>query len=166
MKSVFLNGFIEEEVYVQQPKGFVVSGKEDKVYLLKRALHGLKHAPKAWNARLDSYLLSNGFEKCPYEHSVYFKEEGNNEFVILCVYVDDLLFTGNSERLFTKFKQDMFQEFDMTDNGLMTYFLGIQVQQNSNGISLSQEKYSWELLEKFGMSNYGVVNTLVVPNHQ
>ena len=70
VKSTFLNGFIEKEVYVQQPEGFVVSGQEDKVYHLKRALYGLKQAPKTWNARLDSYLLSNGFEKCPFEHSV------------------------------------------------------------------------------------------------
>ena len=86
--------------------------------------------------------------------------------MIVCVYVNDLLYIGNNEKLFAQFKQDMFQEFEMTNNGLMSYVLGNQVQQRRDGIYLSQEKYIKELLEKFRMSNYGTVNTLVVTNYK
>lgn len=166
VKSAFLNGILEEEVYVRQPEGFIVSGEEHKVYRLKKALYGLKQAPRAWNARIDGYLLTHGFVKCPYEHSLYTRKGENGEFMVLSIYVDDLLFTGNSENLFAQFKQDMFREFEMTDNGLMPYFLGIQVHQMAARIFISQKRYMGEILDKFGMSNCSVVNTLVIVNHR
>jgi hypothetical protein len=121
VKSAFLNGVLEEEVYVEQPEGFISQGEEDKVYRLKKALYGLKQAPRAWNARIDDYLQQNGFIKCPFEHSVYMKTDDKGEFLILCLYVDDLLFTDSSEKMFAEFKQSMFKEFEMTDNGLMSF---------------------------------------------
>jgi len=78
---------------------------------------------------------------------VYIKEGTKGEFIVLCVYVDDLLFTGNNEDMFAHFKNSMFKEFEMTDNGLMSYFIGIQVCQNTAGIFLSQKKYMKEILE-------------------
>ena len=71
VKSAFLNGYLEEEVYVEQPQGFVKAGSEDKVLKLKKALYGLKQAPWAWNNRINQYLEENGFVKCPYEHVVF-----------------------------------------------------------------------------------------------
>jgi hypothetical protein len=85
VKSAFLNGVLEEEVYVEQPEGFISQGEENKVYRLKKALYGLKQAPRAWNARIDDYLQQNGFIKCPYEHSVYMKTDDKGDFLILCV---------------------------------------------------------------------------------
>jgi hypothetical protein len=161
VKSAFLNGVLEEEVYVEQPEGFISQGEEDKVYRLKKALYGLKQAPRAWNARIDDYLQQNGFIKCPYEHSVYMKTDDKGEFLILCLYVDDLLFTGSSEKMFAKFKQSMFKEFEMTDNGLMSYFLGIEVKQENDGIFISQKKYMREILKKFKMDSCNAVNTPV-----
>ena len=70
VKSVFLNGILEKEVYVQQPEGFLVKGQKDKVYRLKKVLYGLKQAPQVWNTRIDGYLHQNGFTKCPYEHAI------------------------------------------------------------------------------------------------
>jgi hypothetical protein len=146
-------------VYVEQPEGFISQGEENKVYHLKKALYGLKQAPQAWNARIDDYLQQNGFIKCPYENSVYMKTEDKGEFLILCLYVDDLLFTGNSEKMFAEFKQSMFKEFEMTDDGLMSYFLGIEVKQENDGIFISQKKYMREILEKFKMDSCNAINT-------
>ena len=81
--------------------------------------------------------------------------------LIVCLYVDDLLFTGNSPQMFKEFKHAMFKEFEMTDCGLMSFFLGIEVKQEQDGISISQKKYAKELLEKFRMSNCNPVSTPV-----
>lgn len=161
VKSAFLNGILEEEVYVQQPEGFIMEGEESKVYRLKKVLYGLQQAPRAWNARIDGYLHQNGFTKCPYEHVVYMKKNHRGEFLIICLYVDHLLYTGNSSEMFKEFKQSMFREFDMTDNGLMSYFLGIEVKQQHDGIFVSQKKSMKEILEKFKMESCNSVNTPV-----
>jgi hypothetical protein len=137
VKSAFLYGVLEEEVYVEQPEGFISQGEENKVYRLKKALYGLKQAPRAWNARIDHYLQQNGFIKCLYEHSVYMKTDDKGDFLILCLYMDDLLFIGSSEKMFVEFKQSMFKEFEMIDIGLMSYFLGIEVKQENDGIFIS-----------------------------
>ena len=105
----------------------MVEGEEDKVYHLKKALYRLKQAPWAWNSHIDSYFQGNGFVKCPYEHAVYIKKNAHDEILIACLYVDDLLFTENSKQIFHEFKQAMFKEFEMTDFGLMSFFLGIVV---------------------------------------
>ena len=148
-------------MYVEQPECFILQGEEDKVYCLKKALYGLKQVPRAWNACMDDYLQQNRFIKCPYEHFVYMKTDDKGDFFILCLYVDDLLFTGSSEKMFAEFKQSMFKEFKMIDNGLMSYFLGIEVKQENDGIFISQKKYMREILEKFKMDSYNAVNTLV-----
>ena len=161
VKSAFLNGVLEEEVYIEQPEGFS-QGATDKVLRLKKALYGLKQAPRVWNSRLDDYLQLKGFEKCPSEHAVYKKTVGE-ECLILCVYVDDLIFTGNSEKLFADFKQGMFKEFEMTDKGEMSYFLGIEIQQGGDGIFVSQKKYAEDILQKFKMENCKPMRTPIVP---
>jgi hypothetical protein len=92
VKSAFLNGILEEEVYIQQPEGFIMGAEESKVSCLKKALYGLKLEPRAWNTRIDSYLHQNGFTKCLYEHSVYMKKNHLGEFLIICLYVDDVIY--------------------------------------------------------------------------
>jgi hypothetical protein len=95
VKSAFLNGELEEEVYVAQPTGFVVEGKENKVLKLQKALYGLKQAPRAWNAKLDKTLVGLGFEKCPSEPALY-KRVKKGAALLVGVYVDDLVITGGS----------------------------------------------------------------------
>ncbi|CAM8908140.1 unnamed protein product [Rhodiola kirilowii] len=99
MKSAFLNGVLEEEVYVDQPPVYVQRGKENNVYKLKKALYGLKQAPRAWYSRIDTYMLENGFQKCPYEHTLYIKTSAEGQMLIVCLYVDDLIFTGSSQEI-------------------------------------------------------------------
>lgn len=128
VKSAFLNGELEETVYVKQPEGFVKHGKENLVYKLVKALYGLRQALRAWYARLSKYLQSLGFSKCPYEHAVYTKKEAE-EALIIGVYVDDLLITGTSLAVIEKFKKQMADEFDMSDLGKLSYYLGLEVDQ-------------------------------------
>ncbi|KAE8706056.1 Detected protein of unknown function [Hibiscus syriacus] len=158
VKSAFLNGVLEEELYIQQPSGYEVKGHEDKVLKLKKALYGLKQAPRAWNSRIDKYFQENGFNKCPYEHALYIKIK-DGDILIVCLYVDDLIFTGSNPSMFNEFKDVMMKEFEMTDTGLMAYYLGIEVKQQNDGIFISQESYAKEILKKFKMENYKPIST-------
>ncbi|KAK0577924.1 hypothetical protein LWI29_002417 [Acer saccharum] len=153
VKSAFLNGYLEEEVYLEQPLGFVVKDQEDKVLKLKKALYCLKQAPRAWNSRIDKYFQQNGYVKCPHEHALYSKTNKNGDILLVCLYVDDLIFTGNNQSMFKEFKEAMIREFEMTDIGLMSYYLGIKVKQREKDIFISQERYAKEALEKFNMIN-------------
>ena len=114
-------------MYVEQPKGFVVEGEENKVYRLKKALYRLKQAPQAWNSRINNYFQRSGFVKCHYEHAVYIKKNAHGEILMACLYVNDLLFTRNSQQMFHEFKQALFKEFEMTNSEFMSFFLGIEV---------------------------------------
>ena len=122
VKSTFLNGYLQEKIYVKQPKGFVNEGEEDKVYLLKKAFYGLKQAPRAWYSRINEYLLNLGFVKSLSESTLYVKHNGAGILIIL-LYVDDLLVTGNHTSLVEKFKLEIMEVFEMTDLGLMTFSL-------------------------------------------
>lgn len=161
VKSAFLNGYLEEEVYVHQPPGFVAKGEEIKVCKLRKALYGLKQAPRAWNARIDAYFTQVGFTKCPHEHALYTKMDANGGILIICVYVDDLIFTGNNAEMIQEFKASMEKEFEMTDLGLMAYFLGLEIKQSRKGVSVSQTGYAKKNLEKFGMVDCSSIDTLI-----
>ena len=103
VKSTFLNGEIEE-VYMEQPQGYKIQGEEGKVYRLKKALYGPKQAPRAWNSKRDKYLVEHRFLKSPSEPSLYLKMQGNH-FLILCLYVDDLIYTNNNSLMMEEFKK-------------------------------------------------------------
>jgi hypothetical protein len=149
VKLAFLNGYLEEEVYVDQPPGYEILGQEEKVYKLKKALYGLKQAPRAWYSRIDSYLLQKGFNRCSSEPTLYTKLNEEGKILIVCLYVDDLIFTGNLS--IEMFKSDMKKEFEMADLGPMKYFLGIEVNQDQSGIFISQSKYANDILKRFKM---------------
>jgi hypothetical protein len=147
VKSAFLNGFLQEEIYVEQPEGFSVKGQEDRVYLLKKALYGLKQAPRVWYNRINDHLLQLGFQKSLSEATLYVKHVGA-DILIISLYVDDLLVTGSNISLVEEFKQEMKEVFEMTDLGLMTYFLGMEITQKKNEIFICQKKYAKEILKK------------------
>jgi transposase InsO family protein len=150
VKSAFLNGELEEEVYVRQPPGFVKRGEEHKVLKLHKALYGLRQAPRAWNIKLDRTLISLGFEKSPLEHAMYKRGQGRDRLLV-GIYVDDLLITGADEEEIAKFKLQMKELFKMSDLGLLTYYLGIEVQQKLGEITLYQEAYGKRILENCGV---------------
>ncbi|CAL9005605.1 unnamed protein product, partial [Prunus brigantina] len=136
---------LNEEVYVEQPKGYELKKNPQKVYRLKKALYGLKQAPRAWFSRIEAHFISEGFEKCYSEHTLFIKTNKGGKILIVSLYVDDLIFTGNDELMFVEFKNSMLREFDMTDLGRMRFFLGIEVLQRSDGIYICQRKYALEV---------------------
>ena len=144
VKTAFLNGVIEEEVYIEQLKGFAVHGSDNHVCRLKKALYGLKQAPRAWYSRIDSYLQRLGFTKSEADSNLYFKVVGNLP-LILVLYVDDLFLTGDEHQI-ARCKREITSEFEMKDLGLMHYFLGLEVWQRSDKIFLCQGKYIVDVL--------------------
>lgn len=122
VKSAFLNGKLYEEVYVQQPEGYEEPGQERKVYRLFKALYGLRQAPRAWYNQLNKCLEKLGFIKCPLEHAVYTKREGD-ETLIIGVYVDDLIITGTNVNNINEFKAQMSKEFEMSYMGKLSIIL-------------------------------------------
>ena len=135
VKSAFLNGYLEEEVYVEQPQGYEVPVQEHKFYRMKKALYGLKQDPRAWYSWIDSYITENGFHKSESELVLYTKLDEQGKLLIVFLYVDDLIFTGDFG--IEEFKAVMESEFEMTDLGLMKFFLGIEVQHFESGIFTS-----------------------------
>lgn len=152
VKSAFLNGDLDEEVYVAQPEGFEIQGREEKVYKLNKALYGLKQAPRAWYSKIDSYFHDNGFAKSENEPTLYIKKQGT-DFMILCLYVDDIIYMGSNLPMLEEFKGFMMNKFEMTDLGLLHYFLGLEIIQDKAGIFVCQKKYATELLRRFNMLN-------------
>jgi hypothetical protein len=150
VKSAFLHGDLEEEVYVPQPEGFVVRGKEQYVFRLSKALYGLKQAPRAWNVKLDKSLKKLGFSRCKSEQAVYTRGIGLDA-VILGVYVDDLIVTRGNPSKIKSFKEEMMTEFEMTDLGLLSYYLGIEVDQKDDYITMKWSGYARKVLMQFGM---------------
>uniref|UniRef100_A0ACD5Z920 Uncharacterized protein n=1 Tax=Avena sativa TaxID=4498 RepID=A0ACD5Z920_AVESA len=158
VKSAFLNGELQEEVYVCQPPGFEKKGQDNKVLKLNKALYGLRQAPRAWNVKLHKTLTDLGFEQCPQEHAVY-KRNTEKESLLVGVYVDDLIVTGTSASGINQFKEQMKNMFSMSDLGLLNYYLGIEVKQTSEGISLCQSSYAEKLLERSGMKGCNASQT-------
>ncbi|KAL4589803.1 hypothetical protein LXL04_002713 [Taraxacum kok-saghyz] len=150
VKSTFLNGDLQEEVYVSQPEGFVKEQHQYKVYRLYKALYGLHQAPRAWNARLNKFLKGLGFARCPQEHAVYTRRKVG-QLLVVGIYVDDLIVTGTNVTEISKVKQQMSAEFDISDLGLLSYYLGIEVSQREGRIRLKQAAYTKRVLEKSGM---------------
>jgi hypothetical protein len=104
VKLAFLNGFLEGEVYIEQPMGYEVKGHKDKVLKLNKALYELKQTPRTWYSRINSYFLNNGFVKCPHEYDIYVNIIESGDTFIVYLYVDDLIFIGNNPKMFRYFK--------------------------------------------------------------
>jgi hypothetical protein len=162
VKNAFLNGLIQEEVYIEQPLGFEVHGRDSHVCRLKKALYGLKQAPRAWYSRIDAYLQQLGFEKSEADPNLYFIVVGEDPLILL-LYVDDLFITG-AERLITSCKERLASEFEMTDIGLMNYFLGLEVWQELGHIFLGQGKFACDILRRFQMEDCRLMTTPMITN--
>jgi hypothetical protein len=146
---------------MEQPEGFSLTDNPDYVCKLKKDLYGLKQAPRAWYYRLDKFLQDKGFKKGIVDSNLYINFEGDDLLVVL-VYVDDIIFGCTNDSSIQWFANSMQMEFEMSMIGELSYFLGLQVNQSSTGILISQEKYLKELLKKFQMEDYSSVSTHVV----
>eukprot|EP00253_Pinus_taeda_P035013 PITA_35013 len=136
VKSAFLHGDMHEEIYMEQPLGFIQLDSS-LVCWLKKSLYGLKQASRAWYAKMDSFLLDTSFSSCHYDNTVYTKKVGKS-LIILVLYIEDLILTGSDPNLINHVKSSLKKQFEMTDIGHLHYFLGLQVLQSKEGISLSQ----------------------------
>ncbi|GKA43848.1 ribonuclease H-like domain, reverse transcriptase, RNA-dependent DNA polymerase [Tanacetum coccineum] len=152
VKSAFLHGDLKEEVYVTQPEGFIKKQDQGKVYRLIKALYGLKQAPRAWNIKLDNTLKSLDFKKCALEQAIYTKKS-KDSILLIGVYVDDLIITGTPKKEIDNFKAQMEEKFEMSDLGLLAYYLGIEVTQSNGDISIKQSAYASKILKEAGMTD-------------
>ena len=163
VKSAFLNGMLQEEVYVEQLKGFVDPHRLDDVYKLKKTLYGLKQAPWAWYDRLIAYLTNHGFKRGSADTTLFIRKDKNN-FVVVQIYVDDIVFGATNDSLAHSFADEMKAMFDMSMVGKLTYFLGLQVKQTDSGIYINQAKYARNLVKRFGLDNAAHARTPMVAN--
>ncbi|CAM8886714.1 unnamed protein product [Rhodiola kirilowii] len=150
VKSAFLNGVLNEEVYVAQPKEFEDPHHPASVYRLKKALYGLKQAPRAWYERLTVFFVEHGYVRGGVDKTLIVKHT-SSDFIIAQIYVDDIVFGSNTLKLVDQFVEQMQKEFKMSMVGEMNYFLGLQVIQKDDGIFISQSKYAKNLIKKFDL---------------
>jgi hypothetical protein len=152
VKTAFLNGDLYEDVYMTQPKGFVVKGKEHMGCRLKKSIYGLKQASRQWNIKFDETIKIFGFKENVEDNCVYVKFK-KGKFIFLILYVDDILLASNDVRLLQETKGFLSSNFDMKDLGEASYVLGIQIHRDRrNGVlGLSQKAYLEKVLKKFNM---------------
>ena len=148
VKTTFLNGDLEEEIYMDQPEDFVVPGQEHKVCKLERSLYGLKQAPKQWHDKFDSLIISHGFRINESDKCVYYKFI-DNICTIICLYVDNLLIFESHIDVVNKVKNLLRQNFDMKNLGEADLILGTKITRTSDGVALDQSHYIEKLLRKY-----------------
>ncbi|KAJ9542929.1 hypothetical protein OSB04_029435 [Centaurea solstitialis] len=148
VKCAFLNGELQEEVYVEQPEGFVDPKYPEHVYVLDKALYGLKQAPRAWYETLTIYLLGSGYQKGTVDPTLFLKRSGNH-LTVVQIYVDDIIFASTNPESCIEFEQIMKSRFLMSMMGELTFFLGLQVRQTLQGIFINQSKYTHDILKRF-----------------
>lgn len=159
VKTAFLNGELNETVYMEQPDGYKVNGKEDHVYKLNKAVYGLKQASKTWYDKIDNALMSLQFKKSLCEPCVYIKSDDTGNLLILALYVDDILIFSKETPLKKRLKEDLMRMFEMKDLGRATYILGMRLNQEQNKITLDQKGYIKKVLEQFNMAECKPVYT-------
>ena len=152
VKCSFLNGYLNEEVFVEQPKGFEDPYFLNHVLRLNKAFYGLKQAPRAWYDRLTHYLLERGFKR-GYADITLFVKNDENYLLVAQVYVDDIVFGATIDDRAIEFYEEMKKEFEMSMVGELTFFLGLQVKQKKEDIFVSQEKYARNIVKKFGLDS-------------
>nr|KAJ0195950.1 hypothetical protein LSAT_V11C700347840 [Lactuca sativa] len=162
INNAFLYGDPSENVYMQLPEGYH-SKKDNRVCRLIKSLYGLKQAPRKWNEKRSSSLSSFGFEQSINDYSLFVKKV-KHVIVILLVYVDDIIITGNCRDELENVKKKLKSQFLIKDLGELKYFLGIEVIKTGQGICLNQRKYCLELLQEFGMLACKPVKTPLEPN--
>ncbi|KAK4387640.1 Retrovirus-related Pol polyprotein from transposon TNT 1-94 [Sesamum angolense] len=158
VKTAFLYGELEEEIYMDQPEGFVAHGNEHKVCKLVKSLYGLKQAPKQWHEKFDQTILAFGFTVNENDKCIYCKVKGDR-IIILCLYVDDILLIGSCIETINETKSFLKNKFEMKDMGEADVILGIKLIRSTDGIAISQSHYVEKIIEKFGYQNSRIAKT-------
>ena len=158
VKSAFLNGELKKTIYVRQPPGFLDNDNSGKVLHLHKSLCGLRQAPRVWKMKLDSTLLSLKFKRCAFKHDMYTHAHGKQRLIV-GVYVNDLIITRGDMEVLGRFKREMSKNFKMSDLGVLSYYLGIEVQQSTTGITICQGAYAKKLLDTAGLADSNPTST-------
>nr|ABA98480.1 retrotransposon protein, putative, Ty1-copia subclass [Oryza sativa Japonica Group] len=158
VKSAFLNGFIQEKVYVKQPPGFENPDFPNHVFKLSKALYGLKEAPRAWYDRLKNFFLTKGFTMGKVDKMLFVLKHGDNQLFVQ-IYVDDIIFGCSTHALVVDFAETMPREFEMSMMVELSYILGLQIKQTPQGTFVHQTKYTKDLLRRFKMENCKPIST-------
>ncbi|KAG7553078.1 Zinc finger CCHC-type superfamily [Arabidopsis thaliana x Arabidopsis arenosa] len=161
VKTAFLHGDLEEEIYMVQPEGFMKKGKEDLVCRLKKSLYGLKQAPRQWYKKFESVMGEHGYKKTTSDHCVFVQMFGEDDFIVLLLYVDDMLIVGKNLSRIQELKNQLGKSFAMKDLGPAKQILGMRIVRDRGEklIYLSQERYIEKVLQRFHMDNSKVVST-------
>jgi hypothetical protein len=152
VKTTFLHGDLEEEIFMKQPEGYAVKGKKELVCKLKKSLYGLKQSPRMWYQKFDTYMLGLGFTRSKEDHSVYSKLIGDH-LIYLVLYVDDMLLIGNNKEIIQDVKTQLSSKFDMKDLGASNFILGMEIKRDRKRrkLWLNQRKYVETILQRFNM---------------
>ncbi|KAH9754792.1 Integrase catalytic domain-containing protein [Citrus sinensis] len=155
VKTAFLHGDLEEEIYMIQPCGFRVAGKENHVYKLIKSLYGLKQSPRQWYKRFDQFIQGQKFTTSEHDHCVYFRRLLDGAFIYLLLYVDDMLIASKNRDEIERLKKQLASEFEMKDLGDAQKILGMEIRRDKNNGSvwLTQKSYLKKVLERFGMDD-------------
>nr|GEY58820.1 retrovirus-related Pol polyprotein from transposon TNT 1-94 [Tanacetum cinerariifolium] len=164
IKTTFLYGPLKEEVYVNQPDGFVDPYHPDKVYRLKKALYGLKQAPRVWYDELSNFLVSKGFSKGSIDPTLFITKH-KGDILLVQIYVDDIIFGSTNPKLSKQFEKLMHSKFEMSMMGELKFFLGIQIHHSPRGIFVNQDKYAQEILIMYCMTSCDSVDTPMATKH-
>ncbi|GJU99230.1 zinc finger, CCHC-type containing protein [Tanacetum coccineum] len=161
VKTAFLNGDLDEEVYMNQPQGFIMPGNKNKVCKLINSIYGLKQAPKQWHQTFDEVVLSNAYLLNQTDKCVYSKFYESGKGVIICLYVDDMLIFSTDQVQVDLKREFLLSMFSMKNMGEADVILGIRIKHKSNGIVISQSHYIKNLLKKFNYFDCTPVSTLM-----
>ncbi|KAL9249579.1 Retrovirus-related Pol polyprotein from transposon RE1-like protein [Drosera capensis] len=161
VKNAFLNGDLSEEVYMKPPPGY--DNPPNKVCRLRKALYGLKQPPRAWYAKFHSTLGQLGFTTSSYDSALFIKKSSTG-IILLLLYIDDMIITGDNIYGIQKVKEFLSAQFEMKDLGMVSYFLGVEVSKSSTGYYLSQTKYTSDLISCAGITDAKTVNTPLETN--
>jgi Reverse transcriptase (RNA-dependent DNA polymerase) len=148
-ENIFLQGILDEEVYMACPPGYKKVEDSNIVCKLNKSIYRLKQSPRAWYGKLSSYLISCNFKVSNADHSLFSKRTCDFTIIVL-VYIDDIIITGNSMVEIKRVKSRLKEKFDIKDLGVLKYFLGIEAAYSPKGIFLSQRKYTLDLLKETG----------------
>ncbi|RVW67261.1 Retrovirus-related Pol polyprotein from transposon TNT 1-94 [Vitis vinifera] len=160
VKTAFLHGDLEEDLYMIQPEGFIVQGQENLVCKLRKSLYGLKQAPRQWYKKFDNFMHRIGFKRCEADHCCYVKSF-DNSYIILLLYVDDMLIVGSDIEKINNLKKQLSKQFAMKDLGAAKQILGMRIiRDKANGtLKLSQSEYVKKVLSRFNMNEAKPVST-------
>jgi Reverse transcriptase (RNA-dependent DNA polymerase) len=162
VKSAFLNGVLDEEIYMEQPQGFIIAGKETKVCRLRKAIYGLKQASRAWNQQFHGVLIELGFTRTFSDAGIYvYQQRGGDGPLFIILYVDDITILGASLKAVKRLKADLSKRYEITDLGEIESYLGIRITRDRprKRLEIDQSGYITDVLDRFGMADANPHNT-------